>query len=249
MVEYDLSKAAEMESIYPHEYDINKETAASRNMLEKRIPAKLNAIRLALIEIDKRQACEPWRLALTVDLVESIEHNCDQLLETMDNPRLPTVAWIARNLLELWVWVRYCGVSLENAWRFHEDALRDVRGLVEAHAKICKARGIVDETSAISAQRLQQVASERLGLKEIDSKFLAVVEASKAPGVDLGDQFTPLHRWLSKFAHPTAGLVHGITHQPEACRQLQAGCTTQAVYFAAQSTLSIEAQLGIPSEP
>lgn len=34
-----MSKAAEMESIYPHEYDIEKETAASRDILEKRIPA------------------------------------------------------------------------------------------------------------------------------------------------------------------------------------------------------------------
>jgi len=180
----------------------------------------------------------------TVDLVESIEHNCDQLLETLEKHRLPAAAWIARNLLELWVWVKYCGVSRTNAWRFHEDALRDLKGLTEAHAKSCKAVNIVEETSAISAQRIQQVASEHLGLKEIDSKFLTVVEASRAPDVHLGDQFTPLHRGLSKFAHPTAGLVHGITHQPEACRQLQAVCTTQAVYFAGQSTLSLEAQIG-----
>lgn len=243
----DLNEA--METIDPHEYDIEKETAANRNMLEKRIPARVNAIRLALIEIDKRQAYELWRLALTVDLVESIDRNCQQLLETIEKDRLPASAWIARNLLELWVWVKYCGISNENAWRFHEDALRDLKGLVEAHAKTCKVRGIVDETSAISAQRIQQVASDQLGLEEIDSKFLAVVEASRAPGVDLGDQFTPLHRWLSKFAHPTAGLVHGITHQSEACRQLQAVCTTQAVYFAAQSTISLGTQLGIPSEP
>jgi hypothetical protein len=41
--------------------------------------------------------------------------------------------------------------------------------------------------------------------------------------------------------------VHGITHQAEACRQLQAVCTTQGVYFAAQSTIALEGQLGLPS--
>jgi hypothetical protein len=105
----------------PHEYDIGKETAASRNMLEKRIPAELNKIKLALVDIDKRKAYEPWRLALTFDLVDAIERNCQQLLETMEKDRLPAAAWIARNLLELLVWVKYCGVSRENAWRFHED--------------------------------------------------------------------------------------------------------------------------------
>ena len=230
----------------PHDYDTDKETAASRAMLEKRIPAELNKIKLVLVDIDKRKAYEPWRLALTVDLVDAIERNCEQLLETMDKDRLPAAAWIARNLLELLVWVKYCGVSRENAWRFHEDALRDAKGLMDAHAKSCAAMGIENETAAIAAERLQQVASEKLGLEDIDADFLAVSKAAKTPGVDLGDRFGPFHRSLSKFAHPTAGLVHGITHQAEACRQLQAVFTTQGVYYAAQGTLALEAQLGIP---
>jgi len=106
----------------PHDYDIDKETAASRNMLEKRVPSEVNKIKLALVDIDKRKAYDPWRLALTVDLVDAIERNCEQLLETIYKDRLPVAAWIARNLLELLVWVKYCGVSRENAWRFHEDA-------------------------------------------------------------------------------------------------------------------------------
>jgi hypothetical protein len=235
-----------MNTTNPDEYDIDKETAASRGMLEKLIPAELNKIKIALVDIDKRKAYEPWRLALTVDLVDAIERNCAQLLETFDKDRLPAAAWLARNLLELLVWVKYCGVSRENAWRFHEDALRDAKGLMEAHAKSCAAMGIENETAAIAAKRLQQVAAEKLGLEEIGSDFLAVSKAAKAPGVDLGDRFGPLHRSLSKFAHPTAGLVHGITHQAEVCRQLQAVFTTQGVYYASQSTLALDAQLGIP---
>jgi hypothetical protein len=117
-------------------YDIEQETAASRGMLDARIPAKLKDIYRLLVE--KRRGLDaPWRSALTFDLVQSVERNCGELLETIGKDRLPATAWIARNLLELLVWVKYCGVSREYAWRFHEDALRDVKGLAEAHAKIC----------------------------------------------------------------------------------------------------------------
>lgn len=236
-----------MKAMDSQEYDIEKETASSRKMLEARIPARLNEIYRVLVE--NRQGFEPWRLAVMIDLVQSVERNCGGLLETIGKDRLPAAAWIARNLLELLVWVKYCGVSKENAWRFHEDALRDVKGLTELNKKSCDVMGIENETSAIAAERIKDVAFEKLGLEDIDSKFLAVADASKGAGVDLGGRFAPFYRFLSKFAHPTAGLVHGITHQPEICQHLQASCTTQGVYFAAQSTLAVEAQLRIPLAP
>lgn len=196
-----------------------------------------------------RTGLEPWRLALTINLVQSVERNCGELVETIGKDRLPAAAWIARNLLELLVWVKYCGVSRENAWRFHEDALRDLKGLMELNKNRCDVMGIEDETSVITAQRLKDVASEELGLEDIDTKFLAVADASKAESIDVCGGFAPSYRFLSKFAHPMAALVHGIMHQPEFCRNLQAICTTQGVYFAAQSTLAVETQLEIPLVP
>jgi hypothetical protein len=77
----------------PGEYDIEYETVASRTMLEKRIPAELNKVKLAIVDIDRARSWEPLRLALTVDLVDGIERNCEQLLETMSKDRLPAVAW------------------------------------------------------------------------------------------------------------------------------------------------------------
>ena len=122
-------------------YDIEQQTAASREMLDTRIPAKFKDIYRLLAA--KQNGLEPWRTALTFDLVHSVEQNCAQLLETFGKDRLPATAWIARNLLELWVWGKYCGVSRENAWRFHEDALRDMKGLTEVHEEICDVTGII----------------------------------------------------------------------------------------------------------
>lgn len=235
-----------MQAIDDYKYDIEKETTDSRKMLAERIPARLNVIRRRLVE--NSQGFEPWRLALAVDLIQGVDHNRTQLLESIGNDRLPAAAWIARNLLELWVWTKYCGVSRDNAWRFHGDALRDLKGLMEQVKKSGDAVGIEHQTSVIAAQRIKNVASEKFGLEDIDSNFLSVANAAKATGVDLGDRFAPHHRSLSKFAHPTAGLLHGITHQTEMCRQLQAVFTTQGVYFAAQSTLAVETQLGISKD-
>src|ERR1051326_5779314 len=242
----DLNNAAMEATDDSHNnYDVAKETAASLGMLEKRIPARLNTIKLALVDIDRRQAYEPWRLALAVDFVESIERNCEQLLETMRKNRLSAAAWIARNLLELLVWVKFCGVSRENAWRFHEDALRDLKALSELYDRQCNAIGVENKARSQREQLLKDVASERFGLEDIDDKFLHVGNASKTEGVDLGAQFHSSDPALSKFAHPTALLVHGLAHQRELCRNLQAVYTTHGVYYAAQCTLALEAQLGI----
>jgi hypothetical protein len=51
--------------------------------------------------------------------------------------------------------VKYCRVSRENALRFHEDALRDLKGLTELHQKSCDVMGIENETAATSAQRIK----------------------------------------------------------------------------------------------
>ena len=95
----------------PHDYDVDKETAASRKMLEKRIPSEINKIKIALVDIDKRKAYEPWHLALTVDLVDAIERNCEQILETIDKDRLAASAWLPEICSSCW-----CG---SNTARFH----------------------------------------------------------------------------------------------------------------------------------
>src|SRR5690348_13500524 len=109
-------------------------TKWNRLILEERIPARLNHIYQTLGQ--NHQGFEEWRLALTRCLVGSVERNCKELVETIEKDRLSTAAWIVRNLLELWVWVKYCGVSTETAWRFHEDAARDLKGLHELFGKV-----------------------------------------------------------------------------------------------------------------
>lgn len=223
-------------------YDIDKETAVNKSMLETRIPARLNRIYGVLT--DGRQSIEQWQVNLIIDFCHGIDYNISELLRTIGESRLPVAAWSARNLLELWVWIEFCRLSRENAWRFHEDALRDMKGVIETQNKKMIARGMEDPFYEQAIERAKTIAQERLGLEDIDVYYLETRKAAEAVG--LREWFAATFRFHSKFAHPTAGLIHGLQHQTEGCRQLQAVCTTEGVFHAAQGTLALEAQLGIP---
>jgi hypothetical protein len=45
------------------------------------------------------------------------------------------IAWRARNLLELFVWSRYCASSRDNARRLYDDATHDMSGVLAAFKK------------------------------------------------------------------------------------------------------------------
>jgi hypothetical protein len=110
----------------------------------------------------------------------------------------------------------------------YEDALRDVKGLCDSLNKAAAVRGL--KTLNADAA-LAQVASTKLGITELDAKFLNVSDAAKAVGL-YENWYAPLFKMLSKFAHPTAGLVIGLAHQDEHSRGLQTTCATMGVFFA-----------------
>lgn len=198
--------------------------ADNREMLTNEIPALVKQLYTRL----DSASLEAWHTQLTSKLISSIEKNCQELLRSMDEEWLSETAWIARNLLELWIWASFCAASRENARRFYEDALRDVKGLCDSLNKASAVRGLktLDADTALA-----QVASTKLGVTELDAKFLNVSDAAKAVGLH-ENSYAPLFKMLSKFAHPTAGLVIGLAHQEEHSRGLQTTCATMGVFFA-----------------
>lgn len=220
------------------DYNVEHEIETNRWMLEEVIPKRLVQIYRLLDE--NSRILEDWHKNVMTKLILNVDWNCRELLRIGGHDSLPAAAWIARNLLEIWIWVKYCSVSADNARRFHEDALRDMKGLSDTHQLLCDLCGIRDETSAIRQQRLKEVASRKLGLDEIDANYLTVNRAAKADGVNLFDWHSPFNRFLSKFTHPTAGLVIGIMHQEEKTKDMQCVCTTHGIYFAIQSIDTVE---------
>lgn len=216
------------------EYDVQRETEFNREKLQTAIPTRLDE--LVDIFAKHQDKVDGWYADLIYKVLLSVKRVSSDLLATIDQEALPAAAWNARNLLELWVWIKYCASSWQNARRFHEDALRDIEGLVNALSKLYALRGIPNDFEDFARHRIAEIAQK--WPVDTESGYQRVVNA--AISVDLGDWFLPNNAFLSKFAHPTAGLVLGIMHQTDALRNLQAVLTTDGVYFAGQCVVALE---------
>jgi hypothetical protein len=219
------------------EFDVAKESAFSREKLDQTIPNRLRQL-MAVVELSANNL-EDWYGQLVVKLLLAALNESAGLRKTMDEENLSGAAWNARNCLELWIWAEYCSRSRENAWRFHSDALRDMKGISEAYDAICQAAGITNDFKSTAQTSLNKAALERLNLESLDSNYMKVLEAAKT--VNLEGQFAPWNKYLSKLAHPTAGLVVGlISGRLDSSKGLQTCCTTTGMYFAGQIVMVLE---------
>jgi hypothetical protein len=218
------------------EYDVARETQFNREKLQTDIPNRLQE--LLDIIASRKPEVDSWYADLVTKILLSVNRICRDLLKTIEQNSVPAAAWNARNLLELWIWIKYCAASRENARRFHEDTLRDMQGLTDALSKLHALRQIPNQFEPSAREKIAKVAQDKLGLNSLDGSYARVADAAKSVGQ--GDWFLANNIFLSKFAHPTAGVVLGIMHQTEPLRGLQARLTTNGVFFAGQCVIALE---------
>jgi len=131
----------------------------------------------------------------------------------------PLIAWRARNLLELSVWCKSFTSSRENARRLYEDAGRDQFDLISAFEEWGKqTTQPTSWTAPLSSAKqdlIQRAADE--GNEPLDKAFRAVANAAKACGNET--HFRVGMKLLSKFAHPTAMQILGVTDEATAQNQ------------------------------
>jgi len=172
-----------------------------------------------------------WCRNLFLKLTQSVARVGSDLLAATESPEaLPAAAWNARNMVELAVWIRYCGKSEKNARRFHEDAYRDMKGIILSLEQLHKLVGSRYELDASAHEKLDLLTQTKLGLDSIDPDYERVSSAAKDVG--LSDWYLPTNKFLSKFAHPTAVLVIGIMHQTEMLKDMQSACLTHGTNAA-----------------
>jgi len=123
--------------------------------------------------------------------------------------RTATLAWSARNFLELSIWIEYCCASEENAKRFKEDTSRDLFGIVAA-----LKGGVTTPEQHQSVDDLLQ-RFERI----FNTQSFKVTDEFKRVGkaaTELGREREALsqNKFFSKMAHPTAFIVNSKKTKP-----------------------------------
>jgi len=215
------------------ETELLSEHRTNREKLRSTIPNRL--VELLTVIDAKRDRIEKWYADLLIKMGNSVIRVCLDLSKGIDDEDgLPAAAWNARNLLELWVWLKYCSMSLGNARRFHEDAIRDLVGLVEAHARICSIIKIENEHYNANLSAIAELGSSQ-SIESVNANYLRVAQAADEFG--LGDAYRAYNAHLSKFAHPTAGLVIGVMHQDDMVRHMQSNCTTMGLFYGGQCVI------------
>jgi hypothetical protein len=119
------------------------------------------------------------------------------------------LAWTARNILELAVWIEFCTLSDDNAGRFQEDAVRDLAGLADAVQRVIRStEGQEDAELELAQHRLTDFAANALGIPALGNDFHRVIQAATLLG--RAESFAAANKLFSKFAHSTARAVHTV---------------------------------------
>jgi hypothetical protein len=142
----------------------------------------------------------------------------------------PLLAWRARNLLELSAWSIYCEANKENARRLYEDAGRDVK---EIHDLFHDWGTDTEQDASFfvsiaksDADLAARAASE--GIKTLEGQYKAVHEAARETKYR---DFKIGFKLLSKFAHPTAMQIVGLSNAEQTTTQRDQFFGMGCLYF------------------
>lgn len=156
-----------------------------------------------------------------------------ELERTRREGRTATLAWSARNFLELSIWTEYCCTSEENAKRFRQGTSRDIFGMMAAGKK-----------ADLSPELNQRVDNARQDLErmfnapsfKVTDEYKRIAHAATELGRDR--EFFSHNKFLSKMAHPTAFYVNFNTKK-SFDRRLQGALFILGATFAFQSMATL----------
>jgi hypothetical protein len=129
-------------------------------------------------------------------LKEAVDLNMYELKCALGARPIGTIAWNARNLLELAIWSEYSALSQANAKEFLLDAARDAADILDI------PDGLLSHGSGLRTARQGLLDKAKEDGFDIEEDFTRVATAAKRLG--RGVFFKHLNKIFSKFAHPTA---------------------------------------------
>jgi hypothetical protein len=221
--------------------DITKDMAFSMQLMNEFFPTLANAAVEKLKQANSLYPrMEDWRVTQLCHFIEIFTESIPDLKRAHIERKTSTLAWLARNLLELSVWVQYCNLSLDHAKRFHLDAVKDMYGWTMAiHDLYFYRHGETDPQSESKLSNLIEFAISR-GVSELADDFTRVSIAAKE--VESEIHFKNANKIFSKFAHPTAWVVASVDSQ-QANSELRDMLFLDGVNLAVVSVIVINGEI------
>jgi hypothetical protein len=135
------------------------------------------------------------QLSVLKQIKEAVVLNLSELRLAHSGRPLGTVAWLARNLLELAIWSEHCAASKENAKEFLLDSARDAADSLD----IPDGPWLHKSLGPTRKRLLDNASADGF---DIEQEYARVSSVAKKLG--RGDVFKYLNKMFSKYAHPTA---------------------------------------------
>jgi len=155
------------------------------------------------------KAMAGWREKQLFKFIGLLTQNADDLERAYREKRITKLAWAARNILELSIWIDYCNRSDVQAKQLRDDSARDLLGFAKAiQAIYIEGQGSPDLGLKKTEQDLISFAQNVFGVTGLDDDFKRVSEAAKDVGRE--NNFRQLNKLFSKFAHPTAISLNAV---------------------------------------
>jgi hypothetical protein len=165
-------------------------------------PSRSRELIKTFLKSEADQKLPTWRVEQLIKFIGLIDWFAEDLQKAFEQERVMTVSWLARNLLEIFIWVRYCNLSEMHAKRFHEDVMRDFYGYCKALEGLnVWGDGELKDSIDNLLKGYSNFAKSQ-GIAEVADDFTRVSKAAE----ELGETrlFLSMNKIFSKLAHPTA---------------------------------------------
>jgi hypothetical protein len=161
---------------------------------------------------------DEWYLELFAGLCYQSYSGYDLMRRAYDAEQrgdVPLIAWRARNLLEISIWATYFASGREPARRIYEDAGRDALEIMTVFQRWGEATSQSTEwlTPLKTGKEDLLRRAEREGIETLDGQYKGVAAAARECGIY--EQYSLGNKLLSKFAHPTAMQILGVSDEPK----------------------------------
>jgi hypothetical protein len=173
--------------------------------------ADLDPLLLFARDLNSHEVADYWLVQVPVGLLCEVWHVQAEMVVAVREAKIPKLAFLCRNALELHVWAKYVSSSMIAAKRFHQDAYVDCLEVFNLLERVLQAldkkwHPVVQAATNPLLPELERVLiRDKVGLAMDELRTMKHLNVGQiASDVGHGKVFTLWNPILSKLVHSTA---------------------------------------------